>query len=50
VNEGDGYDTTKPWITLSGGAAGAKYSVSNTVHLDSGMVDARSFQLVIQAQ
>lgn len=47
VNEGDAHDDTKTWIILSGGTLNARYTVTNTVHLDSGMVDARSFQLVI---
>ena|ERR1017187_7567390 len=50
TNEGDDHDTTKTWITLSGGALGVTYHITNTVILASGMVDARSFQLIIQAQ
>ena len=49
VNEAASFNDTKTWITLSGGTLGAKYTLANTVTLDSGMVDIRSFQLVIQA-
>jgi hypothetical protein len=50
VNESASFDNTRTWITLSGGTARAKVTITNTVHLASGMTDARSFQLVIQAQ
>jgi hypothetical protein len=49
VNEAS-FNDTSTWITLSGGTLGAKYTLTNTIQLASGMIDARSFQLVIKAQ
>jgi hypothetical protein len=49
VNEGNDHDDTKTWITLSGGTLGAEYTLVNTVTLASGMIDTRSFLMVIQA-
>src|SRR5471030_647137 len=50
TNQGADYDNNRCWITISGGVLGRTYLITNRIQLDSGMVDSRSFQLVIADQ
>jgi hypothetical protein len=44
----NGHDDYEDMDHLVCGTAGAKYTITNVVHLESGMVESRSFQRVIQ--
>ena len=50
VNHATAIDTYKTSVTISGGTAGKIYKVTNTITLNSGLIDKRYFRLNVKAR